>query len=41
MVLDEGMDTGPVLGMEATPIDPNETGEALAERLARMGAAAS
>ena len=37
--MDEGMDTGPILLQEATPIEPNETAGELAARLARLGAA--
>jgi methionyl-tRNA formyltransferase len=39
MKLDEGMDTGPVVTMDETPIEPNETTADLAERLSAMGAA--
>ncbi|MCS7240520.1 MAG: methionyl-tRNA formyltransferase, partial [Candidatus Bipolaricaulota bacterium] len=38
-LMDEGMDTGPILLQRSTPIDPNETAGELEERLARMGAA--
>jgi methionyl-tRNA formyltransferase len=38
MLLDEGLDTGPVLLREATPIGPEETSAELAPRLAAMGA---
>lgn len=38
MQMDEGMDTGPVLAMARTPIDPNETGGELALRLSQLGA---
>ncbi|MFW6051627.1 MAG: methionyl-tRNA formyltransferase [Myxococcota bacterium] len=38
MQMDEGMDTGPVLCCERTPIDPNETAGRLAERLSSLGA---
>lgn len=38
MQMDEGMDTGPVLARRVTPIDPNETGLELGERLSRLGA---
>jgi methionyl-tRNA formyltransferase len=38
MVLDEGLDTGPILASQATPIDPTETAGELTARLARMGA---
>jgi methionyl-tRNA formyltransferase len=36
--MDPGMDTGPILLSEATPIGPDETAGELAERLARLGA---
>lgn len=39
MQMDEGMDTGPVIACERTPIDPDETAAELGARLARMGAA--
>lgn len=39
MQLDEGMDTGPVVTMDETPIEPNETTADLTERLSAMGAA--
>ncbi len=39
MKLDEGMDTGPVITMDETPIAPNETTADLGERLSAMGAA--
>ncbi len=38
MQMDEGMDTGPVIACERTPIDPDETSAELGDRLARMGA---
>ncbi len=38
MKMDEGLDTGPILAQQETPIAPNETGGQLSERLARMGA---
>jgi methionyl-tRNA formyltransferase len=38
IVLDEGMDTGPLLGVHETPIDDGETGGTLTARLAHMGA---
>lgn len=38
MQMDEGMDTGPVLARESTPIDPDETAAELGARLAEMGA---
>jgi methionyl-tRNA formyltransferase len=37
--MDEGMDTGPILLQEATPIEPNETAGELAARLRHLGAA--
>jgi methionyl-tRNA formyltransferase len=37
--MDEGMDTGPILLQEATPIEPNEAAGELAARLGRLGAA--
>lgn len=38
MQMDEGMDTGPVIACEATPIDPDETAGELGGRLAQLGA---
>jgi methionyl-tRNA formyltransferase len=38
MLLDEGLDTGPVLLRRATPIAPEETAPELEARLARLGA---
>ncbi|MFN2488454.1 MAG: methionyl-tRNA formyltransferase [Actinomycetota bacterium] len=38
MVLDEGMDEGPVLAAEAVAVDPEETAGALGARLAELGA---
>lgn len=38
MQMDEGMDTGPVIACERTPIAPDETAAELGDRLARMGA---
>ena len=38
MRLDEGMDTGPILLQEETPVGAEETAEALTERLFRRGA---
>ena len=38
MVLDEGLDTGPVLAVEATPISPDENRVELTDRLATLGA---
>ncbi|PYE84252.1 methionyl-tRNA formyltransferase [Pseudoroseicyclus aestuarii] len=40
MQMEAGLDTGPVLAREATPIDPEETSAELAARLARLGAKA-
>ncbi|MBI4175236.1 methionyl-tRNA formyltransferase [Candidatus Berkelbacteria bacterium] len=37
MQLDEGMDTGPMLGQQAVLIEPGETAPELAERLAELG----
>jgi methionyl-tRNA formyltransferase len=39
MLLDEGLDTGPVLATRATPIEDRDTGGSLTERLAEIGAA--
>jgi len=38
MQMDEGMDTGPVLAVVKTRIDPDDTAGSLSERLARLGA---
>jgi len=38
MLLDEGMDTGPILLQQASPIDASENAESLSERLAIEGA---
>jgi methionyl-tRNA formyltransferase len=38
MVLDEGLDTGPLLASHVTPIDPSETAGDLTDRLAQVGA---
>lgn len=38
MLLDEGMDTGPILLQRSTPIDPREHAPQLEARLAEMGA---
>ncbi len=38
MQMDEGMDTGPVIACEKTPIDPDETTAELGDRLAQLGA---
>jgi methionyl-tRNA formyltransferase len=38
MVMDAGLDTGPVLTTRATPIGPNETTGELTARLAKLGA---
>ena len=37
MLLDEGMDTGPVFATATTPIGGDETAGAVSERLARTG----
>ena len=37
MMLDEGMDSGPVLAQEQTPIGPDETADSLTTRLFVMG----
>jgi methionyl-tRNA formyltransferase len=38
MLMDEGLDTGPVLATRATPIDDFDTGGTLTDRLATLGA---
>jgi methionyl-tRNA formyltransferase len=38
MVMDEGMDSGPVLAQEATPIKAGDTGASLSDRLAGLAA---
>ena len=38
MLMDEGMDTGPILAQRAIPIAPQDTTETLTERLAHLGA---
>ncbi|MFK7985678.1 MAG: methionyl-tRNA formyltransferase [Sandaracinaceae bacterium] len=38
MKMDEGMDTGPIIAVARTPIDPHETAGELGPRLADMGA---
>ena len=38
MQMDAGMDTGPIIKQQSTPIGPAETGGELSERLAPMGA---
>ncbi len=38
MQMDEGMDTGPVLAVAKTRIEPDETAGSLSEKLARLGA---
>lgn len=38
MLMDEGLDTGPVLAQAATPIAPDETAGQVFERLAELGA---
>lgn len=40
MKMDEGMDTGPVIGTFELPIEPNETAGELGERLSALGARA-
>jgi methionyl-tRNA formyltransferase len=40
MQMDEGLDTGPVLHRVNTPLDPEETGGSLHDRLAQLGATA-
>jgi methionyl-tRNA formyltransferase len=39
MLMDEGLDTGPILLQERTPLSPEETSGALHERLGLLGAA--
>ncbi|HEV8193777.1 MAG TPA: methionyl-tRNA formyltransferase [Ktedonobacterales bacterium] len=39
MLMDEGLDTGPVLAQRTTPIGPEETAGELSDRLANLGAA--
>jgi len=39
MLMDAGMDTGPVLAQQRTPIAPNENAAELSDRLAHLGAA--
>ncbi len=39
MKMDPGLDTGPIIAQQATPIGPDETAGELASRLAAMGAA--
>ena len=38
MLLDEGLDTGPVLSMRSTPIEDSDSGGSLTETLAELGA---
>jgi len=38
MVMEEGLDTGPVYAHESTPIHPTDTGQTLHDRLSDMGA---
>ncbi len=38
MLMDEGLDTGPILAVAETEVGPYETGGALTERLAELGA---
>ena len=40
MQMDAGLDTGPIVSMVETPVEPTETAGALTERLAGMGATA-
>ena len=37
MLMDEGMDTGPILLQETVPIDPEDTAKELSDRLAQVG----
>src|SRR5262249_53732604 len=39
MQMDEGLDTGPILGRQALPIPPDATGGSLHDALAALGAA--
>ncbi|GAB4429816.1 MAG: methionyl-tRNA formyltransferase [Anaerolineae bacterium] len=38
MIMDEGLDTGPILLQDSIPIDPRETGQTLHDKLAPLGA---
>ncbi len=38
MIMDEGLDTGPILLQDSIPIDPRETGQSLHDKLAPLGA---
>lgn len=38
MLMDEGMDTGPILAQRSIPVRPDETGGSIFERLAQLGA---
>ena len=38
MLLDEGLDTGPVISVRETPIEPDDTGGVLTARLSHIGA---
>lgn len=38
MLMDQGLDTGPILSQERTPIEDSDTGGSLRDRLAEMGA---
>lgn len=38
MLMDEGLDTGPILAQRETPVRPDDTTGTLTERLARLGA---
>ena len=39
MKMDEGLDTGPMLSIRRTPIDPDETSQSLSDRLCALGVA--
>jgi methionyl-tRNA formyltransferase len=38
MRMDEGMDTGPIISRQSTPISPEDDGQTLRDRLAKVGA---
>lgn len=38
MIMDEGLDTGPILLQDSIPLDPRETGQTLHDKLAPLGA---
>jgi methionyl-tRNA formyltransferase len=38
MILEEGLDTGPIVTQSKTPIDDSDTGQSLHDRLAQLGA---